>query len=325
MSASRRVGAGILLTLSVGLLAAGVLFRQNIADQLAFWSYEPTSEMAQVASRSGLSKTGVFYLYAANPALVGAEEFNVNCQRAEQSSPILGCYNLSSNSVHIYDIDSDELDGIKEVTAAHEMLHVVYARLSDAQAERLTGQLEAAYQRLKTPKLEERMGYYERNEPGSRINELHSIIPTEFADIGAELEAYYATYFSDRQQTVALHASYSQRFEEIEREAKTLSESLERRADVIDRMRGSYEADMQQLNQDILAFNRRAESGGFSSQQSFNQQRDSLESRSQALVQRQNSIVAMIDEYNRDVERLQALGGQMERLNSALDSLEAVN
>ncbi|OYW86019.1 hypothetical protein B7Z17_01280 [Candidatus Saccharibacteria bacterium 32-49-10] len=94
---------------------------------------------------------------------------------------------------------------------------------------------------------------------------------------------------------------------------------------MIDRMRRSYEADMQQLNQDILAFNRRAESGGFSSQQSFNQQRDSLESRSQALVQRQNSIVAMIDEYNRDVERLQALGGQMERLNSTLDSLEAVN
>src|SRR5690606_32509048 len=98
-----------------------------------------------------------------------------------------------------------QLDGIKEVTAAHELLHAAWDRLSKSEQTRLGALLEEAYTKIGTDELEERMAYYERTQPGERANELHSIIGTEMADVGEELETYYKKYFIDRQQIVAFH------------------------------------------------------------------------------------------------------------------------
>lgn len=320
----RKVGSGLLLAGLVGALLLVLSYRQEIADRFAVWSYEPTSEVAQLAERGGFSDEGEFYFYVTKPELVGADEFNQRCQRAERSSPILGCYSVGADRIHIYNIQDPKLDGIREVTAAHEMLHAVFARLSDRQIDRLEGQLEAVYEQVKTPRLEERMDYYARTEPGARVNELHSIIPTEFHDIGAELEEYYSQYFDDRQKIVDLHDSYSQTFEAIGSEATQLTQSLEARSRDISQMRSSYEADLAALNQQIAQFNQRAASGGFSSRQAFEQERAALISRSNSLNVRQNQLGQAIDAYNRDVERLNSLGVQMQQLNRSIDSLGAV-
>ena len=252
--------------LSLGLLAVaiGVVFYwQQITDYYKVYSYQPTPAITQLADRSGMSDKGRFYFYATSPQLETAEQFNDECRRAEKGSPILGCYSPASDTIHIFNITDSELDGIKEVTAAHEMLHAVFARMSEQEISDITPQLESVYSQHKTDKLEERMQYYERVAPGTRVNELHSIIGTEFAGIGSELEGHYAKYFSDRQAVVGLHQNYSQKFEDIERQINELTASLDSQAEQIEDLSLAYDQDIQAINQRIRQFNRRAESAGF--------------------------------------------------------------
>ena len=85
-----------------------------------------------------------------------------------------------------------------------------------------------------------------------------------------------------------------------------------------------YESDMASLNQDIESFNQRAKSGEFTSQSEFASQRTALQSRSDQLSATRVSLMSQIDAYNSDVETLNALGREIERLNNSLDSMKAV-
>lgn len=306
-------------------LVGVVFFRQSIIDQFNVWSYQPSSAVANLVSRSGMSSGGKFHFYLAQPQLELGEQFNDECRRAEKASPILGCYDQATSRIHIYNMTNPELDGIKEVTAAHEMLHVVFARTSDSDVQKLTPLLESAYQKFKTPELEERMAYYDRHQPGSRINELHSIIGTEFAEIGEELESYYRKFFDDRQKVVALHSQYSQKFKDIEQEINELSADLNQRLVEINSSSDNYAAGVANYNNRVSDFNRRASSGEFQSQAEFQNQRSMLQSELGYLNGRRIQLQAMIDKYNQDIARLNELGGKMNQLTKSLDSLEGVN
>lgn len=325
MSRSRKIGGslGLLFTLAI-FFVVGLVYHQRIIDQFKFWNYQPSSAITNLADRGGLSDGGKFYFYVAWPKLESADEFNADCRRVEQASPILGCYNRASDQIHIYDIQNQELDGIKEVTAAHEMLHVVFARASASEQKQLEQWLEAAYAKLKNPKLEERMAYYDRSQPGSRVDELHSIIGTEFTDISDDLEKYYAQFFDDRNKIVALNAAYNQKFSELEAEAATLMASLEQQLADIEAKTASYEADIQALNSKIENFNSRADSGYFDTRRDFEAERWQLNEEIRAINLRQAELADLVDSYNRDVERVNILGSQMDQLNSSLDSLRAV-
>ena len=71
------------------------------------------------------------------------------------------------------------------------------------------------------------MEYYDRAQPGTRANELHSILGTEFADLGDELEEYYRRYFTDRSEVVKLHAQYQEKFESRENESAEVERVVE--------------------------------------------------------------------------------------------------
>lgn len=324
MRRASKVAANLAFVLICLIAVGAVFYWQQISDYVKVQSYEPSASIAQLADRSGMSDKGRFYFYVTSPRLDTADEFNEECRRAEQGSPILGCYNQGSDTIHIYNIDNPELDGIKEVTAAHEMLHAAFARLSNSDIAKLTPQLEEAYNRLKTDDLTERMAYYERNAPGSRINELHSIIGTEFSDIGPQLEEYYAKYFDNRQAVVALHQNYSQKFQAIENEITALTSRLEQLQVEINNMTDDYERRVQALNSRIEEFNQRATSGYFNSQSEFSQARAQLNQQIASLNGRRAEITWLIDQYNADVARLNQLGGKMNELQRGLDSLQGV-
>lgn len=320
-SAPRRSGwFGGLLILAV--LAGGVFFQQDITDHYKVWSYQPTAEIASLADRSGMSDKGRFYFYVTHPKLESAAEFNSDCRRGEPANPILGCYIGGADTIHIYDITNPELDGIKEVTAAHEMLHAVYARLSSAERDALVGPIEEAYARLKTKDLESRMEYYSRSGEDNRIPELYAILPTEFSDIGPELEKHYAKYFDDRLKVVALHDSYSQAFVKLDSEISALSEGLDARLGFIEQERAAIDAATVALNAKVGRFNQRAERGDFASQQAFNSERSALESERLRLVARGESLNSAITNYNNDVEKLSQLGEKREQLTGSIDSLK---
>lgn len=324
MSRLRRVGGGLL----AGLLSAGVLlvllYHQQLLDQWRVWQYQPSSDIQALAQRAALSDSGRFYFYLAHPQLETAEQFNQDCRRVEQASPILGCYDGASERIHIYRVMHPELDGIKEVTAAHEMLHVAWSRFSQAQRQRLSDLLEAAYQRVKTDDLTERMAYYERAQPGSRANELHSILGTEAAELGEELEQHYRQFFTDRQAVVALHAGYTKRFTALAEEADRTASQLETRRRSIEQRMTEYRQAVAGFNREVAVFNQRAERGDFVSQEAFLAVRSQLAARSQALVQQRQEIEAAIAEYNRQVDTLTALGRRLQSLQQGLDSQQEV-
>lgn len=121
-----------LLTVLLFLVAGWVVLnRQYVVDQLVVWQYQPSSQISQLAERAQMNDKGTFYFYASEPQLEGTAKFNEVCKRQEENSAILGCF--TNGKIFVYDISDERLSGVEEVTAAHEMLHAVYVRLSSSE------------------------------------------------------------------------------------------------------------------------------------------------------------------------------------------------
>lgn len=322
MSSMRKlIGFFVSITFVLGM-ALLVLNRQSIIDEITLWQYQPSSQVAEIANRVKMSDFGKKMFYVSKPQIQSASEFNKDCRRVERGNAILGCYDQAAGEIYIYDVTNAELDGVKEVTAAHEMLHAAWKRLSSSERKRLSTLLEHAYDNVKTDKLAERMKYYDRAQPGTHANELHSILGTEFTNLGEELEEYYRRYFTDRSEVLRLHAQYREKFESRENEAQELSKSLQSRKQKIDQDLSQYSADIADYNQRVAGFNRRANSGDFSSQDDFSRQRRALQAELSELNSRRNNLNSEINSYNSGVLRLRELGVKIDELNKSLDSVE---
>ncbi|MDX2775889.1 hypothetical protein PV379_00770 [Streptomyces caniscabiei] len=309
----------IAAVVSVLLALLLVVNRQQVVDQLTVWQFQPSSEIQALADKSGMGDRGEFYFYASQPTLETAEVFNQKCDREEESTAVLGCY--TGGRIYIYNVEDKTLDGIREVTAAHEMLHAAYDRLSEGERQRINALVEEEYAKLRTDSaFAERMAFYDRTEPGQRDNELHSIIGTEVADIDPKLEVHYKAYFTDRNKVVSLHEKYASVFKELQRRSEDLSNQLTKLTDQIEKSVSQYNTDVQQLNGDIESFNTRANTGAFSSEAEFQSERAALSVRADRLEAMRTEVNAKIEEYNRLRDELISVAGQSDALNRSIDS-----
>jgi hypothetical protein len=284
-----------------------ITYRQRIIDQITVWLYKPSSEATLLAKQAGLNDNGLFYYYASQPKLYDsstAADFNKVCNKTEITTAILGCY--SGNDIYIYLVTDKQLDGISQVTAAHETLHAIYSRLSESEKTRVNNLLEIEYQTLSKDKYySDLLAFYSSYEPGQRDNELHSIIGTEVAKLNPELESYYDQYFVNRQDVVNLDAKYSGVFKSLKDKADALSAQIDILLTTITSLSSQYNSDAQILRDDINSFNVRAQSGGFTSQTQFNNERAILTNRAAQLDATRATIQSdyknyqsMVDEYN---------------------------
>jgi hypothetical protein len=319
---SRDYGHVVALAATIICVAfAALLFfnRQFVVDQLSVWQYKPSSDVTSLAVRSGMNDTGKFYFYSAQPAVEEAEEFNKQCDRKEDTTAILGCYN--GRNIYIYNVTNQSIDGIREVTAAHEMLHAAYDRLGGSEKSRINSLLETEYAKLKTDtKLAERMAFYDRTEPGERDNELHSVIGTEIASISPELEAYYKKYFTDRNKVTTLHQKYAAVFDDLQNRSQALISQLTALNKTIEQNSATYNKEVSRLNQDIETFNAKANAGNFSSQSEFQTERANLLTRANQLDAQRQSINADVTTYESLRQQLAAISSQSEVLNKSIDS-----
>lgn len=312
--------ASLIVTLvSVAITLVLLISRQQILDHLSVWQYKPTNEIAAFADRTAMSDRGEFLFFASQPSLEGTQVFNDKCSRIEKSTAILGCYDGSR--IYVYDVPNAKLDGIREVTSAHEMLHAAYLRLSEQDRKEVDALVETEYAKLSNDSaFAERMAFYARTEPGERDNELHSIIGTEVATVSPALEAHYKKYFDDRSKVVALHTQYASIFAELQLRSEGLSTQLTTLAQRIETNSAAYNVAVNQLNQDIIGFNSRANGGGFSSQAEFNNQRSGLVGRAQALEQQRAAINVDREAYEALREELTSIASESEALNQSIDS-----
>jgi len=304
------------------LVAAGLLFmnRQYAMDQITVWSYKPSVQIQTIEDRIDLTNKGKFYFYSTQPVVANADQFNQDCPRQEVGNPILGCY--SAQRIYVYDITNTQLDGIEEVTSAHEMLHAVWERTSMDDQNKIGALLKAEYQKRSATEtdLVERMQYYQRTEPGEFLNELHSILGTEDGALSPELETYYKRFFNDRQKVVDLHIKYDGVFKSLKQQSDTLYADLTSLGESIDTRTTKYNSDVKLLSADIDSFNTRANSGEFSSVSQFNSERAALMRRSDQLDADRAAISADIATYNAKFSQYQEISSQIEVLNKSIDS-----
>lgn len=309
------------LLLSVLLLAGAAyvfVHRQALLDTFMVWQYEPSPAIVSITDRASFDEQGTFLFYASHPELLSRDSFNAACRsNGSERTAILGCY--SANRIYLYDINNQKLDGVKEVTAAHEMLHAAYQRLPRIEKDRVNQLLKSQELGTHQARVDELMAEYAKTEPGEEFNELHSIIGSEVRTLSPELEAYYAQYFEDRSALVTLAEKYQTVFNELRARQDGLANELNRLADTIETTSSVYKRNLQVLENDIEAFNRDASSGQMS-RPSYESGRAALESRQVALRREYNAIQAMLDEYEQKRAELAAINSESDVLNRSINS-----
>lgn len=316
---SRTIASFIVCVILIAGTFFILLFRQRILDQITVWQFKPAQEISILTDRLGLNNNGKLIFYASQPELDSSNYFNKVCNRIEYTTSILGCY--SNFRIYIYNVTDVKLDGIREVTAAHEMLHAVFQRMSDAEKTELGVLLEAEYKKLENDKdFVGLIDFYARTEPGERINELHSVIGTSVASIDPALEAHYSQYFSSRQLVVQLYVKYNGVFKDLNDRAKILIDQLNVLSTDIPTRSSQYNSDVQTLNSDIKLFNNRVESGYFKTQWQFDNERAILESRAAGINLVRDGINTDISNYNSLLIEYNSIASESKKLSNSIDS-----
>lgn len=312
---SRRVVTYILVVAIIigGGLSAWV-YRYNIFDYIELYNYNAPIEVSELAGESSLNDYGKRLFYVSRPTVLGRADFNRQCTSHEQTI-VLGCY--SAGKIYIFKVDDTRLEGVEQVTAAHEMLHVAYNRLSSGERKHIDSLIDALYKKLNDQRINILAENYNNQDPGSVPNELHSIIATEVSDIGSELESYYSRYFANRQQVVNYATAYEQVFEDLRTQVSNYDSQLASRKEDITSRESSLkqkETEIQQLNAQMSAWLQ-------------NNQVDEYNN----LVPTYNNMVAsyntevqtiktLIEEYNSLVEARNTIVVQQQDLAQSIDS-----
>lgn len=300
------------------LIAAAVavsFYRQWIYDFARGMAYKPSTEMVTIRDSLNLTDRGKFLFNAAWPRLSERDEFNSKCRINGEEVAILGCY--TEGNIYVFDITDERLKGIRELTTAHELLHVNFARMSDVEKAELKTALDIVYNDNKGI-LEEDLNVYEEAE---RFEELYVRAGTEVRTLPKNLEEHYAALFKDQDEIVAYYESYISVFWAIEAELDTLTAEMANISAEIDTKTAEYENRITGLNAEIADFNNCAQTPGcFANQWDFNVKRDALVAEQEALNGLYEEINNMVDEYNTRVEKYNNDVLESEKLNSIINS-----
>lgn len=310
----------VVCSMASGLLIVAVALNYGvISDFLVGLSYRPTSEMAEIRESLGLTDTGVRIFNASTPVLQERQEFNQNCREVENASAILGCYR--DGKIYVYNIVDEELPGIRELTAAHELLHAVYHRMSNEEKSKWRNDLIKVYHENHSV-LGDEIELYGDSE---KQEELYVRAGTEIADLPEILEKHYREIFNDQDKIVGYYNSYIKVFREIEEKLENLYGEISALDEQISAKMAEYEAGIETLNAEISEFNDCAGTlNCFSSMYAFNKRRAELLAKRDTLETLYNELSALVDQYNKKVEEYNEYALHGQALNMAINSSEKV-
>jgi hypothetical protein len=230
---------------------------------------------------------------------------------------VLGCYHSGQNGIFIYNVQDSSLNGVQQVTAAHEVLHSVYARLSNKAKTTLDSELEDYYLHdLTDSTVKAEVKIYQQTEPGSVMDEMSCTFGTEIANLPPGLNAYYKQYFSNRAVIVGYEQQYQAEFTTRENEVNQYDAQLST-------IKSQISSKTSQLNSQLGAIN--SEQPNLVSERS-----DDVEAYNAAvpvynqLVDTYNSEATtaqnLINQYNQVVATRNQAAGALDSLDHALDT-----
>ena len=242
---------GVVIAIGVGLLHA-----RDIQDWWKLRDYHPPAAISNLADETTMTAKARRYFYVTHPSIEDRQAFNQNCKVDHEQTIVLGCYVSSSQSIYIFNVDDNRLNGVEEVTAAHEMLHAAYARLGQDQKTKLDAMLEQQMKLLSGDShLQDLIAIYNKQEPGQLLNEMHSILGTEYGHLEPNLEAYYSQYFTNRQAVVDYANSYKSVFNQMQTQItqdeqllRDLKQSISQAETSIAQQRSQLDTEITRLN-----------------------------------------------------------------------------
>lgn len=314
--------AAVAIVTQVLVIAAGAWAFTNraiVRDWLVVGKVIETETLASYVEDAGLSEQGRFYLYATKPILHTVDTFNESCPTKEKGVAVLGCYLGKEDRIHLLDITDETFSVMEPVVAAHEMLHAVWARFDQAERDRIAVAVQESYDQITDPVIRERIEIYRDDNGDINTTELFAILGTEVPIVTDELNAVYDRYFDRRGACVALAAEASTVITTIVNEIARVGTEIVALQAEIDASRAAYDANSADLNADIERFNANSNTPGYyTSQSTFERDRDALAARKDELEATRTAINARVADYNVLVGQLEVLNSQAMALNKAL-------
>jgi archaellum component FlaC len=291
---------------------------ENIRESIQLSKYQPPTEVAKLAIDTKMSETGrkIFYL---NTPTIEEKKSGLNlCKKdgAKEKTVILGCY-VSNRGIFIQKVNDQRLAGIMQVTAAHEMLHSAYHRLSADDRQRVDQELNKVFEKLNNDRLKKLIAIYRKQDPEVVPNELHSILGTEVSNLGPFLENYYQRYFSDRSAVVTYAQKYESTFSNLLRQAEEIDRQMTAMKPELNRLEASTKQQSSSIEHQRSELARLQKSNNVSEYNSrvtgFNQQVDSYN-------QQVNRLKQQVAAYNKLVKTYNSVSMEEKSLNESLNN-----
>ena len=300
----KKIVGFLLFLLVVGAVAfaATQIDYTAISDTIAGSNYKASDDLEAIIEELELTDAGMRILKATRPELQNADDFNQNCVAQNQNSAVLGCY--KDGRIYIYNIQRQELNGIRQATLAHELLHAVWSRLSESERNELAPSLQDVFENDNG--IQESMKNYDVPNPD---DELHSRVGTQVIPekLPESLRAHYGKYFKNLSKISALYSSYNAKFEEIDANLTALKTKIAERHKEYTIMVQNYDSAIAKYKNDYNDYNeRRRTPGGFATEAEYHAVYEALiDSRAQllkdheALVTYASEVNDLVNEYNR--------------------------
>jgi hypothetical protein len=176
------------------VIIAGVILvpkAQAIGDWWHFVGYAPPPVIRQIAEDAGMSEEGKRLFFRFSPIIADDNTLRTHCSGIRH-----GC--IKGRNIYIRQHDVDQRYQTAVVTASHEMLHVVYDRLSKKEKDQLIAHLNVQLSKPASDSIKQKLQSY---PPLEYYNEAHSFIGSEAKSLTPELKVHYELYFADRTAT----------------------------------------------------------------------------------------------------------------------------
>jgi hypothetical protein len=313
----RRLWPYALLVILVAGNASVWVERQQIADWWRLRNYQASADIVALADDDTMTAAAKHFFYINHPLLEDKRAFNYHCSDKSEETAVLGCYHGNRQGIYLYAVTDERLNGVRQVTSAHEMLHQAYDRLDSADRKQVAQMLQDYYNNdLQDEAIRTKMESY-RKQGADIVNEMHSVFGTEVGNLPTPLENYYKRYFTDRHKIVAYAESYQAEFSRRKDQVIQYDAQLAGLKDRIDANKSDLnnkidelKTNERQINQDVAS---RDQAQYDSDVQAYN-----------GLVEVYNKELAsthnLIEQYNQIVSARNDIAVQEQQLQEALDS-----
>ena len=322
----------LVVTIISFIIAVGIVYffipspALIFSDLMRNWTTTPSPSIEQLVMNLRLTSRGKFIFGAVDPQLEEKTVFNSACPAAEEDASSLGCYDPNTQKIHIYNVESEELAGEIEATAAHELLHAAWERLSVFERMQIEPLLYEVYNSAEHHDQLAKSTQNYRSEDLS--TELHSQIAERIKDLPPALENYYAKYFEDQNLIASYFEKYSSVFDKIMDGASNLLTEIEAGRQALEQKANEYTAWLEDYNTRVQNFNSCARDPECSLV-NFESRRDELisegrriDAAADAYEADRTALNAKIDEYNSNVEHLRKLDYALDSRSSPGASIE---